>query len=182
MAVKDEEEKSNHAVFGGCKPLINSLAVVFTPTCNPNRFERAHQNNKNIGMGVAHHSGGWAWWVWYVVAAPLHTSTMNQVGASAGNDVAAAHIHSDAHHAVRGHPTTGRGDHRGDMSSTRLRVKVGAPAALPVQLGLGVVGVGCPAGERSLQLAFSDVFQSWCYITSLESRWRAVTVFRFFKF
>lgn len=75
---------------------------------------------------------------------------MDQVGASAGDDVAAAHIHSDAHHAVRGHPTTGRGDHCGDMSSTSLRVKVGAPTALPVQLSLGVVGVGRSAGERSL--------------------------------
>lgn len=77
-----------------------------------------------------------------MVAASLHTSSMNQIGASAGDDVAAAHVHSDAHHAMRGHPTTGGGDHGGDMSSAGLRVKVGSPTALPVQLSLWVVGVG----------------------------------------
>lgn len=85
-----------------------------------------------------------------MVAASLHTSSMDQVGASAGDDVAAAHVHSDAHHAMRGHTTTGGGDHGGDMSSTGLRVKVGSPTALPIQLSLGVVGVGRSAGERSL--------------------------------
>lgn len=85
-----------------------------------------------------------------MVTASLHTSAMDQVGASAGDDVAAAHVHSDAHHAMRGHPTTGRGDHRGDMSSTSLRVKVGSPTALPIQLSLRVVGVGRSAGKRSL--------------------------------
>lgn len=75
---------------------------------------------------------------------------MDQVGASAGDDVAAAHIHRDAHHAMRGHPTAGRGDHRGDMSSTGLRVKVGSSTALPIQLSLRVVGVSRSAGERSL--------------------------------
>lgn len=75
---------------------------------------------------------------------------MDQIGASAGDDVAAAHVHSDAHHAMRGHATTGRRDHRGDMSSTRLRVKVGCPTALPIQLSFWVVGVGRSAGKRSL--------------------------------
>ena len=74
-----------------------------------------------------------------MVAASLHASSMNQVGAAAGDDVAAAHVHGDANHAMRGHTTTGRGDNRGDMSSTGLRVKVGSPAALPVQLSLRVV-------------------------------------------
>lgn len=85
-----------------------------------------------------------------MVAASLHTSSMDQVGASTGDDVAAAHVHRDAHHAMRGHPTTGRGDHRGDMSSTRLRVKVGPPTTLPIQLSLRVVGVGRSAEEGSL--------------------------------
>lgn len=85
-----------------------------------------------------------------MVTASLHTSAMDQVGASTGDDVAAAHVHSDAHHAMRGHPTTGRGDHRGDMSSTGLRVKVGSPTALPIQLSLRVVGVGRSAGKTSL--------------------------------
>lgn len=55
-----------------------------------------------------------------MVAASLHTSSMDQVGAAAGYDVAAAYVHSNPHHAMRGHPTTGRGDHRGDVSSTGL--------------------------------------------------------------
>lgn len=84
----------------------------------------------------------------YVVTAPLHTPSVDQVGASAGDDVAAAHIHGDAHHAVRGHPATGRGDHRGDVSATSLRVEVGCTAALPIQLSLGVVGVRRSAGEK----------------------------------
>lgn len=66
---------------------------------------------------------------------------MDQVGASTGDDVAAAHVHSDAHHAMRGYPTTGRRDHCSDMSSTGLRIKVGSPTALAVKLSLGVVGV-----------------------------------------
>lgn len=73
--------------------------------------------------------------------------------------MAATHIHSNAHHAVRGHPTTGRGDHRGDMRSPSLRVKVGSPAALSIQLRLGVVGIGCSdssIGVNSLS-AFSNI-------------------------
>lgn len=93
----------------------------------------------------------------YVVTASLHTPTVDQVGASAGDDVAAAHIHSDAHHAMGGHPTTGRGDHRGDVGATGLRVKVGSTAALPIQLSLGVVGVGCTAGKRWSPSARDDV-------------------------
>lgn len=64
--------------------------------------------------------------------------------------MAAAHIHGDAHHAMRGHPAAGRGDHRGDMGSAGLRVKVSTAAALPVQLSLGVVGVGRSTAGRSL--------------------------------
>ncbi len=93
----------------------------------------------------------------YVVTAPFHIPSMDQVGASAGDDVAAAHVHGDAHHAVRGYPTTGRGDHRGDMSSTSLRVKVGSPTALSIQLSLRVVGVGRSAARRSLSSACSYV-------------------------
>lgn len=55
-----------------------------------------------------------------MVAASLHASSMDQVGAATGDNVAAAHVHGDAHHAMRRHSTTGRGDHRGDMSSARL--------------------------------------------------------------
>lgn len=72
---------------------------------------------------------------------------MNQVGASAGDYVAAAHVHSDAHHAMRGHPTPRRGDNRGHTS---LWVKVRPSTALPIQLSLRVVGVGGSAGERLL--------------------------------
>jgi len=84
-----------------------------------------------------------------VVAAPLHAAPVDQVGAAAGDDVAAAHVHGDAHHAVGGHAAAGRGHHRGDVGAAGLRVEVRAPpAALPVQLGLGVVGVGRPAVEE----------------------------------
>lgn len=88
----------------------------------------------------------------YVVAASLHISAVDQVGAAAGDDVAAAHVHCNAYHAVRGHATAGRGDHRGNMTSTSLRVKVGPATALPVQLCLGVVGVGRPAAKRPQKL------------------------------
>lgn len=81
-----------------------------------------------------------------VVAAPLHVAPVDQVGAPAGDDVAAAHVHGDAHHPVRGHPAAGGGDHRGDVTSAALRVKVAPAAALAVQLSVGVVGVGRPAG------------------------------------
>ena len=81
-----------------------------------------------------------------VVAAALH-APVDQVGAAAGDDLAAAHVHGDAHHAVRGH-AAGRRHHRRHLGAARLGVEVGAAAALPVQLGLGVVGVGCPSGGR----------------------------------
>lgn len=83
----------------------------------------------------------------YVVTAPFHISPVDQVGASTGDDVAAADVHSDAHHPVRGHTAAGRGHHRGDVASTALRVKVVASTALPVQLSFGVVGVGRSAGK-----------------------------------
>lgn len=66
-----------------------------------------------------------------VVTVPLHAAAVEQVGA--------AHVHGDADHAMRGHAAAGGGDHCGDVASTGLRVKVGAPAALAVQLGVGVV-------------------------------------------
>lgn len=103
-------------------------------------------------MAVAHHSRGGTRRVRYVVAASLHISAVDQVGAAAGDDVAAAHIHGDAYHAMSGHAAAGRGDHRGNMTSTGLRVKVGPATALPVQLCLGVVGVGCSAAERPQKL------------------------------
>lgn len=127
---------------------------------NPSVMENALQIPKNtVGVGGAHHSWGGARGVWYVVAASLHASSVDQVGAAARDDVAAAHIHGDAHHAMRGHPTAGRGDHRGDVSSTGLRVKVSSTAALPVQLSLGVVGVCRSAAGRLLKLACSDVMK-----------------------
>lgn len=73
---------------------------------------------------------------------------MDQVSASTGDDVAAAHVHSDAHHPVRGHTAAGRGDHRGDMTSTALWVKVVPTTALPIQLSFRVVGVGRSAGGK----------------------------------
>lgn len=84
-----------------------------------------------------------------MVTAPFHVASVDQVRASTGDDVAAAHVHSDAHHPVRGHTSAGRGDHCGDMTSTALRVKVVPPAALPVQLSVRVVGVGRTAGEKN---------------------------------
>ena len=93
-----------------------------------------------------------------MVPAAFHVSSVDQVGASAGDDVAAAHVHGDAHHPMRGHTAAGRGDHRGDMSSTALRVKVVAPAALPVQLSVGVVGVGRTAGGKDRVLIFHFPF------------------------
>lgn len=83
-----------------------------------------------------------------MVSAALHVAPVDQVGAPAGDDVAAAHVHGDAHHAVGGDGAAGRGDHRGDVGPAGLRVKVGPPAVLPVQLGVRVVGVGRPAGGR----------------------------------
>lgn len=84
-----------------------------------------------------------------MVAASLHASSMDQIGTAAGDDMAAAYVHGNAHHAMRWHPATGRGDHCGDMSSTSLRVKVGSTTALPVQLSFRVVGVGCATMDRS---------------------------------
>lgn len=84
----------------------------------------------------------------YVVATSLHTSSVDQVGAAAGDDVTTAHFHSNTNHAMRGHATTGRGDHCGDVSSTSLRVKVCSPTVLPVQLTLGIIGISCSAMER----------------------------------
>lgn len=84
----------------------------------------------------------------YVVTAAFHVASVDQVSASTGDDVAAAYVHSNAHHPVRGHTAAGRGDHSGDMTSTALRVKVVAPTALPVQLSVRVVGVGRTAGGK----------------------------------
>lgn len=81
-----------------------------------------------------------------MVTAPFHISSVDQVSASAGDDVAAAHVHGDAHHPVRGHAAAGRGHHRGHMTSTALGVEVVPPTALPIQLSFGVVGVGRSAG------------------------------------
>lgn len=101
-----------------------------------------------------------------MVAASLHVAAMKQVGAATGNDVAAAHVHGNAHHAVRGHATTGRGDHRGDVCSTGLRVKVGPPTALPIQLTLGVIGVGCSTGGESAVISMQVTF------TNTENKFR----------
>lgn len=90
-----------------------------------------------------------------MVTAALHIPAMDQVGAATGDDVTTAHVHGNAYHPMWGHTTTGRGNHRGNMTSTSLRVKVGPATALPVQLSLGVVGVGCSSAERSQKLAWS---------------------------
>lgn len=55
-----------------------------------------------------------------MVSASLHVSPVDQVGASAGDDVAAAHVHGDAYHAVRGDTAACRGDHRGNVGSAGL--------------------------------------------------------------
>lgn len=88
-----------------------------------------------------------------VVAVALHAAAVDQVGAAAGDDVAATHVHGDAHHAVRGHAAAGRRHHRGDVGPTGLGVEVGAAAALAVQLGLRVVGVGRPAAEAQVYVS-----------------------------
>lgn len=87
---------------------------------------------------------------------------MDQVSASTGDDVAAAYVHSDAHHPVRGHTAAGRGDHCGDMTSTALRVKVVAPTALAVQLSVGVVGVGRTAGGKD-HISADVLFLFWFF-------------------
>lgn len=89
-----------------------------------------------------------------VVSAPLHVAPVDQVCAPTGDDVAAAHVHCDAHHAVAGDCATG-GDHSGDMGPASLGVKVGPSAVLPVELGVRVVGVGRSAGGRWHQLKFT---------------------------
>lgn len=99
-----------------------------------------------------------------VVPAPFHVSAVDQVSAATGDDVAAAHVHGDAHHPVRRHAAAGRGHHCGDMASAALRVKVVRPAALAVQLGVGVVGVGRTAGQKS---ALLDANASVCVCLSL---------------
>lgn len=86
--------------------------------------------------------------MWDVVPAPFHAPPVDQVSASTGDDVAAAHVHGDAHHPVGGHAAAGRGDHGGHMTSAGLRVKVVPPTALAVQLSVGVVGVGRAAGRK----------------------------------
>lgn len=77
------------------------------------------------------------------MVAAVHAS-VDEISATAGDDLAAAHIHGDAHHAVRGH-AAGRGDHRGDLRRPCLSVKVGVTAGLTVKLGIVVVGVCCTA-------------------------------------
>lgn len=72
-----------------------------------------------------------------MVAAALHPA-VDQVGTAAGNNLTAAHVHGDSHHAVRGHSAS-RGDDGGNLSTTCLRVEIGASAALSVQLGIWVV-------------------------------------------
>lgn len=74
-----------------------------------------------------------------VVAATLHPA-VNQVGTAAGNDLTAAHVHGDSHHAV-GRNSASRRDDCGNLSTPRLRVKIGASTALSIQLGLWVIRV-----------------------------------------
>ena len=83
-----------------------------------------------------------------MVAVSVHAGAMDQVGAATGDDLTAAHVHGDAHHAVGRHAAAGRGHHRRHLGAAGLRVEVGPPAALPVQLGVWVVGVGGAAGGR----------------------------------
>lgn len=98
----------------------------------------------------------------YVVPAPLHVPSVDQVSASTGDDVAAADVHGDAHHPVRGHATAGGGDHCGDVTPTALRVEVAPPTALAIQLSLRVVGVGRSAGERQ-GIRTSEFFLFYLY-------------------
>lgn len=72
-----------------------------------------------------------------VVAAALHPA-VNQVGTATGNDLTAAHVHGDSHHAVGRHSTSRR-DNSGNLSSPRLRVEIVASAALSIELGFRVV-------------------------------------------
>lgn len=88
-----------------------------------------------------------------MVAASFHVSSMDQIGAAAGDDMAAAYVHGNAHHAMRWYPATCGGDHGGDVRSAGLRVKVRSPAALTAQLSLWVV-VGRATSEESRWLAF----------------------------
>ena len=83
-----------------------------------------------------------------MVAVSVHAGAVDQVGAATGDDLTAAHVHGDAHHAVGRHATAGRRHHSGHLGATGLRVEVGPSAALPVQLGVWVVGVSGAAGRR----------------------------------
>lgn len=67
-------------------------------------------------------------------------ATVEEISAAAGDDLAAAHVHGDTHHAMRGH-AAGRGDHRGDLRGPCLAVEVGVTAGLRVELGIVVIGV-----------------------------------------
>lgn len=73
------------------------------------------------------------------MVAAVH-APVDKISAAAGDHMAAAHVHGDAHHAVGGH-AAGRGDHRGDLRRPCLSVKVGVTAGLTVQLGIMVIGV-----------------------------------------
>lgn len=80
------------------------------------------------------------------MVAAVH-APMDEISATAGDDLAAAHVHGDAHHAMRGH-AAGRGHHRGDLCRPCLSVKVGVTAGLSVELGIVVIGV-CRAAEET---------------------------------
>lgn len=71
---------------------------------------------------------------------------VKEIGAAAGDHLAAAHVHGDTHHAVGGH-AAGRRDHCGDLRRPWLGVEVGVAAGLTVKLGVVVVGVRCAAKE-----------------------------------
>lgn len=92
-----------------------------------------------------------------MVASTIHPA-MDQIGTAAGNDLTATHIHGDSHHAMSGHST--RRDDGGNLSTTRLRVKIGTSTALSIQLGLWVIRV-CSTTEERLKrqscLAFNIV-------------------------
>lgn len=99
-----------------------------------------------------------------VVSTAFH-STVDQVGTAAGNDLTAAHVHGDAHHAVGGHSAGGR-DNGGNLSPPRLGVEIGASAALSVQLGVWVVRV-CSATEDRRVCARESHIQMFYFMFSL---------------
>lgn len=80
-----------------------------------------------------------------MVSVAVH-ATVDEIGTATGDDLAATYIHGNAHHAMRRHPT-GRGNHRGHLGPSSLGVKVGTATTLPIQMGIGVVGV-CSATEK----------------------------------